>query len=481
MNMDEPEGLSELVTKLAADLAVAYQAIAERDQAIAGRDQVINRLTLTSTIGSISSIEELLELAERCNLPDPDEDFERDYLLVGGDQNTSAAYVSQQSSIVDSQLRQGDLALSHVRLRMTAGTRSAITLRTLDLTIDLEPILCEVLFGRDNEKFQTFVNAKVSVLMTLQRAFYHVLVRSGGSGRVNELQELQPVALLFLESIVKYFHPESEGRPAQRERLEGTLTVNGPNNTTSVKNVGGYTDLLFGSSCTPGVENLFFHMEVKPPRSSLYQSGAFKAKDQLIFETAMIAQMTGDTQSVMGGLFDMFTLAILLRVPAQGMDGPIFYISHRVTDPKAVILRVLLLLCKDKEAVWSLLLPGSTEIADLVDDEAGAAADAADDDADDAAEGGDECDGKVSGDVIGGGCENSFAVGSAAYLKAVSAQREVWRDMDRKEEYEHSLRRLFAWDNTRKGLSNLTAAELNKRRHTACGESKPSGVELSDL
>ena len=309
------------------------------------------------------------------------------------------------------------------------------------------------------------------ILGKLQQALYHHGNRFEGT-RVDELTELQPIAAMFLENVAKCLYPRVEGRPAQKELLKGSLFIG--NNTESLeKRVTGYTDLLFGAEFGfSGVQDIIFLVELKALNSALYQSGAFASKDQIIFEAEILGQMTANRQLVLGGLLDMFTIAVVLRTPAKSADSnATFYISPRVVDARAFIVHVLLLLCKDKSAVWDLLLPSSTKEIDQIDYM---------EDTEENAEETDHGEGECNRDEIegiadqggSGGDENSFQPGSrdstsrSLFMKEAAAQLKIWRDLDRKEAYEHAVRRHFAWDNKRKNLKNLTESELNTINQT---------------
>jgi hypothetical protein len=305
----------------------------------------------------------------------------------------------------------------------------------------------------------------------LQQALYHHGKRFEGA-RVDELTELQPIAAMFLEDVAECLYPRVEGRPAQREVLEGRLFIG--NNTESLeKRVSGYTDLLFSAASEfSGPQDTIFFVELKAPNSALCQSGAFASKDQIIFEAEILGQMTTNGQLVLGGLLDMFTIAVVLRTPAKSADSnATFYISPRVVDARAFIVHVLLLLCKDMKAVWELLLPSSTKEIDQIDD-----TEDTEENAEETGHGQGECNRDESEDMAdqggSGGDENSFQPGSkdstsrSLFMKEAAAQLKIWRDLDRKEAYEHSVRRHFAWDNKRKNLKNLTESELNTINQT---------------
>jgi hypothetical protein len=431
---------------------------------------VIARSTLYSTFGNSRTLSELLELIEECNLPEVPNSYYSEYIDVNGDQNTSRAYLAQNaSSVTGTSMTAETLVISKLRLKMTQDTSSKIHLHELDTSnnTDLENTLCDELFGGDADSFEAFVSGKELILKKLQQALYHHGHRFEGA-RVDELNELQPVALLFMEDVVKHFHPNCDGYPGQRQVLSGNLYI-GDSAQSMEKRVSGYTDLLFSANEFSGVENILFLVELKAPNSVLRQSGAFAPKDQVIFEAEIVGQMTANSQLVLGGLLDMFTIAVVLRTHTLDEKEAAFYISPRVVDTRAFILRILLLLCKDKQAVWNLLLPTSTKEIDQTEDIEGAEEDAEENGQGEGERGNDENDDGGAGQGGSGGDENAFRPGSrdlnsrTLFMKEAAAQLKIWRDSDRKEAYEYSVRRHFAWDNNRKNLKNLTAVELNTR------------------
>jgi hypothetical protein len=272
---------------------------------------------------------------------------------------------------------------------------------------------------------------------------------------------------MFLADVVKHFHEYGEGYPGQKCKLSGNLVV-GNSASPVEKRVSGYADLLFSAESFSDVKNILFLVELKAPNSVLRQSGAFASKDQVIFEAEILGQMTDNEQLVLGGLLDMFTIAVVLRKP--NVDEAAFYISPRVVDTREFIMRILLLLCKDKQAVWDILLPTSTKEIDPTDD----METSAEEDAEEFSQGegeGNRDENEGGGDLGGRGSdENAFQPersrdlnSRALFMKEAAVQLKIWRDLDRKEAYDHSVRRYLAWDNKRKNLKDLTAAELNTR------------------
>jgi len=449
-----------------AEIAARDAEIAARDAEIAAQKVTMARAKLHSTFGNFKILSELLELLDECKLPEVPPSYYSEYIDVNGDQNRSRVYLAQDvSSVTGSSMAAEALAISKLRLKMTYDTSSKIRLHELDISNNtaLETTLCNELFGGDADSFEAFVSGKMMKLEKLQQALYHHFKRFEGA-RVDELSELQPVAVMFLEDVVKHFHPTCEGYPGQKQLLEGSLFIGNSTESTE-KHVSGYTDLLFCADGFSGVENILFLVELKAPNSVLRQSGAFESKDQVIFEAEILGQMTANEQLVLGGLLDMFTIAVVLRKPTG--DEAAFYISPRVADTREFIVRILLLLCKDKKAVWDTLLPTSTKEIDQMEDVEGAEEEEEETGQGEGESGRDENKGGAGQGGFGGD-ENTFQpeTSRALFMKEAAAQLKIWRDLDRKEAHENSLRRLFAWDNTRKNLKNLTAAELNTRNQT---------------
>ena len=442
--------------------AKANALIAEKTMASAR--EKLHRMLCSPSSGTLS---ELLEGIDESKLPEVPASYYSEYLDVSGDQNTSRAYLAQSaSSVTNSSMAADTLAISKLRLKMTQDTSSKINLFELDVSNNtvLETTLCKELFGENRELFESFISEKMLILGKLQQALYHHGKRFEGA-RVDELTELQPIAAMFLEDVAKCRYPNVEGHPAQRELLEGRLFI-GNNTESSDKRVSGYTDLVFtAESGFSGLEDIIFLVELKAPNSALYQSGAFASKDQIIFEAEILGQMTTNGQLVLGGLLDMFTIAVVLRTPAADSNAT-FYISPRVVDARAFIVHVLLLLCKDMKAVWDVILPSSTKEIDQIDD-----TEDTEENAEETGHGEGECNRDENEGIAdqggSGGDENSFQPGSrdstsrSLFMKEAAAQLKIWRDLDRKEAYEHSVRRHFAWDNKRKNLKNLTESELN--------------------
>jgi hypothetical protein len=248
------------------------------------------------------------------------------------------------------------------------------------------------------------------------------------------------------------------GRGSARQFLR--LFVGGSQGSQIKRFVSGFTDLIVRSDEHDG--RFLFLAELKTPGSDLSHSGAFAAKDQLVFELELFASMECNHYPplVLGGLLDMNAIAVAARKVDESDDSlATFYISPRVMEPRAFVLRVLLLLCGDKESVWEKILPLSTRNFELPEEcnlQPGEAVDGIDsqDAADDM--------------FAAGGQENVFhgsSGGGAAYTSALASALNAMRASERSEEYRCQVRELLAWDSNvktaRRGLAPLTTASLN--------------------
>ena len=451
-------------------LAETEQAQAERDQVRAERDQLQlatvkkdARFQLFDAFGkACTDSTVLLELIDQCDLGPIPESYLVEYLRTS-DQNTSGTYVRLDKSSVTSLNSAGNLQLNKMRRHMTQNTDSKVLLKELALNeVCLDDILCTDLFEGDRDAFNLFVSSQIDILNKLRQALYHLGHRgSGGTPTsVREVNDLQPLAALFLHGLAKRFHPEVCVGFAQAasERLSGQLFVGESQESQIKRDVSGFADLIVRSNEHDG--RFLFLAELKTPGSDLCHSGAFAAKDQLVFELELFATMDCNNHPpfVLGGLLDMIAIAVAARKVEESDGSVTFYISPRVTESRAFVLRALLLLCGDKASVWDNILPLSTQNLDLPDegslhpDEAAGGVDS-EDGADDAHVGELE---NVSPGAAGGG---------AAYTSSLASALEAMRASERSEEYRRGLREILAWDSNvksaRQGLAPLTTAALN--------------------
>jgi hypothetical protein len=276
---------------------------------------------------------------------------------------------------------------------------------------------------------------------------------------IREVDELQKIAALFLEEFTQYFHSNALTKPGQRISLEGELMV-GIAAEMSKKKINGFSDLILGKTDEFGLADALCIFELKAPETAMYHSGAYAAKDQLLFELEMVGQMH-ENGMLLGGLLDMFSIAVAVRLVNE--DGKIFfYMSNRVTESRAFLLRLLLLLCKDKDEVWTELPVFSTvEIPLPIADDGGA-----DDGGAGARESQEDREKEEKADV-GEKSSRSLrfsdrkgrarAAGGVSIVVVEEIPNPIF-----KEEYDEEVSRMLSWDAKRKGLTLLTASALNR-------------------
>jgi len=456
--------IEELQLQLRQSLAESDHLRAERDQSRDQLRKMAARQQLSRDFGkAYANLTVLLDLIDKCDLGPLPVSYLAEYIRTT-DHDTSGTYVRLDKSSVTSINSDGKLHLNKIRRHMTQNTDSKVSLKELALeVVDFEDILCTALFEGDKDAFNSFVSSQVDILDKLRRAlYYHGHSDGGAPTPIREVNELQPMAALFFHELAKHFHPEvcvGHGQAAS-EKLSGHLFVGGSQESQIKRFVSGFTDLIVRSDEYDG--RFLFLAELKTPGSDLSHSGAFAAKDQLVFELELFASMECNHYPplVLGGLLDMNAIAVAARKVDESDDSlATFYISPRVMEPRAFVLRVLLLLCGDKESVWEKILPLSTrnfELPDESDLQPGEAADGIDsqDAADDM--------------FAAGGQENVFhgsSGGGAAYTSALASALKAMRASERSEEYRCQVRELLAWDSNvntaRRGLAPLTTAALN--------------------
>lgn len=456
----EMEALQAEIVRIQAE---NVKVTAENVKVTAENVKVTARLCLFSTSGSsCGDLFELLELIGKCDLDPLPLSYLDDYIRVSNDSDTSGTYVRLDKSSVTSQNSAGNLPLQKIRRHMTQNTDSEVALRALALDeVDLEGILCSALFGEDESAFNAFVAEQVDVLGKLRQALFHLGRRrdSVEPTSVREVSELQPIALLYLEEQARRFHHAAHISPAQAasERLSGEIFVGTSKETQTKQNVSGFADLIARSSEHDGT--FLFLVELKAPFSDLRHSGAFAAKDQLVFELELFATMECNNRPALalGGLLDMNTIGVAARKEENGVAT--FYMSPRVTEPRAFVLRTLLLLCGDKDAVWEQILPLSTREVELPDDldfqRGGLEEGAVDED------GSDDPDAQRD--------KENAADGGSAYIAMLATTLKAMRASEGNKKCARDVRDLLAWDSNRRtkrhgGLSTLTVDALNAHK-----------------
>jgi hypothetical protein len=197
------------------------------------------------------------------------------------------------------------------------------------------------------------------------------------------------------------------------------------------------------------------------------------AKDQVVIETEVIAKMLPEDSSrrVLGALTDLFAIAIVVR-EAEGDEAsdnqPITYISRRELDPRAFLMRLLLLFCEFDNIGWRELLSHSKTLVDTA---------AVEDDDPEAGEGDEGRNEAIANPSQDGAAADENEVASGRVRLARNAKRshlhtskgqdqENDEDKDEDEDEEgraEAIKKLFQWEARRLGLAYLSASELNAR------------------
>jgi hypothetical protein len=160
---------------------------------------------------------------------------------------------------------------------------------------------------------------------------------------------------------------------------------------------------------------------------------------------------------VMGGLTDLFTIAVAARKVDNGVST--YYVSLRVTGLHQFIKRLLLLLCKDQDSVWDELLKVSTEEVSSESEE-----EEVFDNNWEHREGNADRDDTSEREPPKGKENVSIDVQttSLSLAKEAAVSLNKLKEIERLEEYNEAVSRLLYWDNSRKGLASLTSDILNK-------------------
>ena len=418
-------------------------------------------------------LSDLLNLIDKCELDSVPKAHLDDYTTVKRDTDTSRTFVNEnKSSMTASESARDILNLNTMRRRMTYSTPSKILVKELNLSTEdaLDDVLCRVFFNNAKGLFDNFVETQSKKLDKVRKSLYYL----GDTKSVREVEELQPYATLVMEEFVRSFHPNAVVSPGQRFPLEGLLFVGNNAHDAESKTIKGFTDLIVHEteSDADDASNSICIIELKTPKGKLYHSAAAAAKDQLFFEMEILGQMGCKPCMIIGGLTDLFAIAVAVRKVVDGVCT--FYVSPRVTGSEDFIKRLLLLLCKDKDSVWEMVLQQSTEEIASEDEEEEYGQDGrereregdgfVDGEPDDEAPSEDPLKGKknvFSGTTAGsvpGGCPPT----SSLLAKEAIAALSKLRAMDRLEEYKQGVSWLLSWDNKRKGLTTLTTEALNK-------------------
>jgi hypothetical protein len=321
----------------------------------------------------------------------------------------------------------------------------------------METILCKVLFAENKTEFEKFLQSYMESLDKVRQMLYYIQQTRS----IREVDELQKIAALFLEEFARYFHSNAVTLAGQRISLEGELMV-GIATEMSKKEINGFSDLILGQTNDFDLADALCIFELKAPETAMYHSSACAAKDQLLFELEMVGQMHKNGM-LLGGLLDLFSIAVAVRLVNE--DGKIFfYMSNRVTESRAFLLRLLLLLCKDKDEVWTELPVFSTiEIPLPIADDGGADDGGADAGAGESQEDREKEEKADVGEKSSHSLRSSDRKGRARAAGGVS--RVVIEEIPNpilKEEYDEEVSRMLSWDAKRKGFTLLTASALNR-------------------
>ena len=441
-----------------------------------GREEAKN--VLISSSFRFVRLSDLLSLIDRCELDLVPIAYLTDYLRKKRDTDTSLAYLNDdKSSVTASECAENVMDLTAMRRRMNIGTSSKFTVKKLNLS-NFEEELCHALFNDNRISFDNFIERQRAYLGSLRKALYYMMSIKKG---ISEVQELQPYATLLLEAFVKELYSSAVVVPGQRILLEGTLMIGTDADTEQCKTIKGYTDLIIHESNSEDddASKAICIIELKSPQGKLYHSGAAASKDQLLFEMEVVGQMGCKPLMVLGGLTDLFAITVMVRKVVG--DVCTFYIADRVTGLDEFIKYLLLLLCRDHDSVWKLLLKHST--ADYVDEEEDEEVEDKEEEEEEEEEGqrDDDDRGLNNGDDTSTGDKENISSGTTISLpwehltsqlsakEAAVALRKL-QTMDRIEEYNEAVSRLLSWDNKRNGLGTLTSATLNKLNATPSRE-----------
>ena len=483
------------------------------------------------------SLEKLLELCDRGNYPSIPHTYIDNYCGAKSDEaNASTCYINaSESRVSDNQISLNNLQISKVRTKMLQGTESKLNIRSWELDDQdvIKAILECAVFDSENE-MNIFITDQIENLDKLRRAIYFLYESTGHC--CDEVNEFQPLFILFLEPFAALFKNrrrqtdtdhESETSScvvkvecAQRVLLKGKLFIGDDTHASVDKIVRGHTDVIVferkegqgdndivshqsesegnNSALDSELAEMVCHYEVKSPCGVLHHPKCFREKDQLLIESEIIGQMltkennspSSSSKKVLGGLTDLFAIAIMVRVPAShcrhvleyangqkestggpsnsnsNIQGPISFISHRIVHPRAFILRVMLLLGNYDDDQWIQLLSRSHTLLEL-------------NDYDEEEEEEKEFEKNESvGENPGpppAPTDNANIIGPTSASTSASKFRGHGRSRgndtssfsfysdNHEEKVEESTRRLLQWDCKRRGLAYLSKDELNRR------------------
>ena len=434
------------------------------------------RALLVARDCSVSGLAKILATIKECQLSDVPTDVLDNYLRQPDASNTSREYVcSSASRVTAHQLGASTMQISKVRLHMMQGTQSRVNLKELELDeIELAKLVCESLFNSDDEEMNNFVQDQSAILRELRKAFYF---RYKAGNKFTETAEFQPIFIDFLGPIVERCLG-GVALSAQKNKLEGKLFIGDDENRVTEKEVNGHTDVLV-LRCKELADDwtdsnvLKFHVELKSPFGALYQCSASAAKEQVVIETEIIAKMLlGDSsRRVLGALTDLFAIAIVVREAQRDEksdDQPITYMSSRQLEPRAFLMRLLLLFCDLEDVAWRDLLSRSKTIVDTA---------AVEDDNPEAGEGDEGRNEAIANPSQDGAAADEDEAASGRAHLARNAKRshfhtskgqeqEEDEDEDEDEDEEgraEAIKQLFQWEARRLGLAYLSESELNAR------------------
>ena len=344
------------------------------------------------------------------------------------------------------------------------GTNSAFVLKEWAITNDhmLRHIQQKLCSG-DGAAVTRLLSICEEAIETLRNVF--AWLGPERDGDINELTHFQPIIILLVDYLIRDMRTNSstflEVYPVNNVSLKGTLQQPNPEvGNPDSKNVNGFSDLavIRGPNVNPdmkwilqSVPSWLFHVELKSPFGT---TAMIRAKDQLIGQSECIAQMKGGRVPVLGCLTNLKEIIISLRLPGHTSNqfDRVFYNTEIVTETRDYAIRLLFLFCDFRLEELIDLTKGSSAADKELENEAK-----------EYASPGGEGESRAGGSEQG---ENGDTLLKKRYVNSSSEYTKLDYislddSMEEREMRRERLRKLFAWDARRRGVSYLCQESLD--------------------
>ncbi len=329
------------------------------EQLLVTERELARRLGFLPAACQLSTRPELLQLCSECNFPKA---VYLPYFAPDDGRRQSEVYMSRGSGSSDSVATTSDrVTIKNFTLDMLDNTPSQVHLRRFlwDERVILD-VLARKWFNGEVVLLESFLVREVGVLCHLRSAlaFLSEVLRC----RISETTQVQPIFILFLQGLVANLAEVCPGNlaglvtvPATRTLLTAEVHMQG---RLSQVTLHGFTDVISGRASSAQPDEWVSFVELKIPFGTLHKRNGAPEKTQLIAQLEVATLMRSPTSNPMTGLLtDLFSIHLVIRMPSEltHQPGGLHFVTHRVVEERAFVIRVLLSLAGLSVEEWRSL------------------------------------------------------------------------------------------------------------------------------